>query len=88
LHNNNNNNNNNNYNNSLSIDVALPSERDVIRKEAEKKLKCKKCRNSSSVAYERLPHIDNHWGHWNCKKRTKKYVETIPVVFSMALYLH
>jgi hypothetical protein len=38
-HKNNNNNNNDNNNNNKLIDVAIPADRNVVQKEAEKKLK-------------------------------------------------
>jgi hypothetical protein len=43
----------------LLIDVAVPSYRNAIQKEAENKLKY-------NVEYEMLRHTSNHWGHQNC----------------------
>jgi hypothetical protein len=50
----------------LLIDAAIPSDSNVIEKEAEKKLKYKNS-NSANVEHEILYHTSNHWGHWNCK---------------------
>jgi hypothetical protein len=54
---------------SLLIDAAIPSDRNVIKKVAEKKLKYKnlKYRNSVNVEYEMLCYTGNHWGYRNCK---------------------
>jgi hypothetical protein len=51
------------------IGVAIPSDRDVVEQEAEKKLKYKylKYRNSANVENEMLCHTSDHWGHGNCK---------------------
>jgi hypothetical protein len=48
----------------LLSDVAMPSDRNAIQKEAEKKLKY---RNSVNVEYEMLCHTGNHWGEGNFK---------------------
>jgi hypothetical protein len=45
------------------IDVAIPSDKNVIQKEAEKKLKYKE-----NVEHEMLC----HWGHRNCKQKFTK----------------
>jgi hypothetical protein len=56
------------------IDVAMPSDKHVIQKEAEKKLKYKhlKYRNSENVEHEMLCHTSNHWGYRNCKQKFTK----------------
>jgi hypothetical protein len=55
-------------------DVATPSDRNVIQKEAEMKLKYKnQRRNSAKVKYEMHCHTGNHWGHGN-----EETSETIP----------
>jgi hypothetical protein len=56
------------------IDVAIPSDKNVIQKEAEKKIKYKnlKYRNSENVEHEMLCHTSSHWGHWNCKQKFTK----------------
>jgi hypothetical protein len=56
----------------LLIDVAIPSDKNVIQKEAEKKLKY---RNSENVEHEMLCHTSNHWGHRNCEKKFTKISE-------------
>jgi hypothetical protein len=58
----------------LLIDVAIPSDKNVIQKEAENKSKYKnlKYRNSENVEHEMLCHICNHWGHQNCKQKFTK----------------
>jgi hypothetical protein len=50
----------------LLIDVAILSDKNVIQKEAEKKL------NSENMEHEMLCHISNHWGHRNCEKKFTK----------------
>jgi hypothetical protein len=51
----------------IIIDVAIPSDKNVIQKEAEKKLKYKNLnyRNSGKMEHEMLCHASNHWGHRN-----------------------
>jgi hypothetical protein len=57
----------------LLIGVAIPSDKNVIQKEVEKKLSIKsKNRNSENVEHGMLCHISNHWGHRNCKKKFTK----------------
>jgi hypothetical protein len=58
----------------LLIDVAIPSHKNVIQKEAEKKLKYKtlKYRNSENVKHEMLCHTSNHCGHRNCEQKFTK----------------
>jgi hypothetical protein len=53
----------------LLIDIAIPSDRNVIKKEARKKLKYKnlKYRTSVNVEHEMLCHTGNHWGNKICK---------------------
>jgi hypothetical protein len=53
----------------LLIDVAMPSDKNVIQKYAGKKLKYNnlKYRNLANVEREMLCHISDHWGHWNKK---------------------
>jgi hypothetical protein len=53
----------------LLIDVTIPSGKNVIQKEAEKKLKY---RNSETVEHEMFCHNSNHWGHRNCKQKFTK----------------
>jgi hypothetical protein len=69
-----NNNNNNNNNVCLLIDAAIPSDRNVILKESENKLKLKKnkYRNSANVEHEMFHHTGNHWSYRNCNSRTQK----------------
>jgi hypothetical protein len=50
----------------LLIDVAVPSDRNVIQNEAEKN-KNLKYRHSANVGPEVLCYTINHWGHVNCK---------------------
>jgi hypothetical protein len=59
----------------IMIDVAIPSDKNVIQKEAEKKLKYKNLsmyRNSENVEHEMLCHTSNHWGHRNCEQKFTK----------------
>jgi hypothetical protein len=55
----------------LLIDVAIPSDKNVIQKEAEKKLKYKNL-SSENVEHEMLCHTSNHWGHRNCNQKFTK----------------
>jgi hypothetical protein len=52
----------------LLIDVAIPSDRNVIKKESEKKIKIQifKYRNSANVEHEMFRHTGNNWSHRNC----------------------
>jgi len=43
----------------LFTDVAIPQDRNVIRKEAEKEIKKSKDRNSANLEYEMLRHTSN-----------------------------
>jgi hypothetical protein len=63
----------------LLMDVAIPLDRNVITEGVRKEIKIQKSkyRNSVNVEHEMLCHTGNHWGHRNCNKRTKKYLETI-----------
>jgi hypothetical protein len=51
------------------MDVTIPSDMNIIQKEAEQKLKVYKSKfiNSANVEYETLRHNNNLWGHryWN-----------------------
>jgi hypothetical protein len=53
----------------LLTGVATLTDGNVIKKEAEKKLKYRsfKYRNSANVEHEVLCHNSNHWGRRNCK---------------------
>jgi hypothetical protein len=58
----------------LLIDVAIPSDTNVIQKESENKLKYKNVsieRNSTNVEHEMFCPTGNHWSHRNCNYRTK-----------------
>jgi hypothetical protein len=58
----------------LLIDVAIPSDKNVIQKEAEKKLKYK----NLSIEIQRIWNMicfcrtSNHWGHRNCEQKFTK----------------
>jgi hypothetical protein len=55
---------------SLLTDVTMPSDRNVIQKEAEKKLKYIKSKyyiHSANFEHEILCHTGNDWGHGNCE---------------------
>jgi hypothetical protein len=47
----------------LLIDVAIPSDKNVIQKEAENKLKY------NNLSIEMLCRISYHWGHQNCEQK-------------------
>jgi hypothetical protein len=53
--------------NCLLVDVAIPSERNVIQNEAGKNENIKsKYRNSANVEYGMLSHSSKHCDHWIC----------------------
>ena len=49
------------------IDVAIPADRNVVKKEAEKKLKCKSFlyTDATNVEPEMYDCTSNNWSHWN-----------------------
>ena len=53
------------------IDVAIPADRNVVQKEAEKKLKCK----SLGVEIQRMWYLKctivPNWSHWNSNEKLK-----------------
>jgi hypothetical protein len=60
----------------LLIDVAIPSDKNVIQKSKLKLYKNLTCkyRNSENVEYEMLCHTSNHWSHRNYKKKFTKNI--------------
>ena len=49
------------------IDVTIPADRNVVQKEAEKKLKCKRFlyTDTTNVEPEMYDCTSNNWSHWN-----------------------
>jgi hypothetical protein len=58
----------------LLIDVAIQSDKNVIQKEAEKKIKHKNLSIEIQRMWnhEMLCHTSNHWGHRNCEQKFTK----------------
>jgi hypothetical protein len=49
----------------LLIDVVITLDRNIIQKDAENTLKCKKYKHGNAVDVEKemIRHTSNHWGH-------------------------
>jgi SRSO17 transposase len=64
----------------LLIDVAIPSDKNVIQKEAEKKLRYKNLSTEIHRMWNMKCFVvrSNNWGHRNCKQNLQKYLGTIP----------
>ena len=59
------------------IDVAIPADRNVVQKEAEKKLKYK----SLCIEIQRMWNLkftSNNWSHWNSNEKLKEKLEAVP----------
>ena len=56
------------------IDVAMPADRNVVQKEAEKKLKYKSFlyRDATNVEPEMYDCTGNNWSHWNSNEKLKE----------------
>jgi predicted O-methyltransferase YrrM len=53
--------------------VAIPADRNVVQKEAEKKLKYKSL-YTTNVEPEMYDYTRNNWSHWNSKEKlTEKF---------------
>jgi len=53
--------------------VAIPADRNVVQKEAEKKLKYKSlCRDTTNVEPEMYDYTNNNWSHWNSNMKLKE----------------
>jgi hypothetical protein len=69
------NNNNNNNNKGMHTDVAIPADRNVVQKEAEKKLKYKgvgieiRATNVEPKVYD---YTSYNWSHWNSNETLKE----------------
>ena len=52
------------------IDVAIPTNRNVVQKEAEKKLKYKSfCIDTTNVEPQMYDCTSNNWSHWNSNEK-------------------
>jgi hypothetical protein len=60
----------------LLTDIAISSDRNVMQRKSEKKLKYKntKYRNSANVEHEVLRHTSSQWSHGRVIKRLQKYL--------------
>jgi hypothetical protein len=55
------------------IDVAIPANRNVVQKEAEKKLKCKSLGILiTNVEREMYDYTSNNGSHWNSNEKLKE----------------
>ena len=56
------------------IDVAIPADRNVVQKEAEKKLKLQEFmyRDTANVDPEMYDHTSSNWSHWDSNEKLKK----------------
>ena len=55
--------------------MALPTDRNVVQKEAEKKLKYKSLyiyREITNVEPEMYDYTSNNWNHWNSNEKLKE----------------
>jgi hypothetical protein len=55
------------------ISVAIPADRNVVQKEAEKELKYKSFyRDTTNVEPEMYDYTSNNWSHWNSNEKLKE----------------
>ena len=56
------------------IDVAIPADRNVVHKEAEKKLKVQEFMytDTTNVELEMYDYTSNNWSHWNSNEKLKE----------------
>jgi len=55
------------------IEVAIPADRNVVQKEAEKKSKYKSLiRDTTNVEPEMYDYTSNNWSHWNSNEKLKE----------------
>ena len=53
--------------------MAIPADRNVVQKEAEKKLKYKSlCRDTANVEPQMYDCTSNNWSHWNSNEKLKE----------------
>jgi hypothetical protein len=52
--------------------VAIPADRNVVQKEAEKKLNYKSYRDKTNVEPEMYDYTSNKWSHWNSNEKLKE----------------
>ena len=58
------------------IDVAIPADRNVVQKEAEKNLKIQEFvyRDTTNVEPEKYDCTSNNWSHWNSNEKFKEKI--------------
>jgi len=57
--------------------VAIPSDRNAVQKEAEKKLKYKSlCIDTTNVEPGMYDYTSNNWSHWNSNEKLKEKFES------------
>jgi len=53
--------------------VAIPADRNIVQKEAGKKLKYKSlCIDTTNVEPEMYDYTNNNWSHWNSNEKLKE----------------
>ena len=56
--------------------MAIPADRNVVQKEAEKKLQYKSlCIDTANVEPEMYDCTSNNWSHWNSNEKLKEKIE-------------
>jgi len=55
--------------------VAIPADRNIVQKEAEKRLKYKTSTNVEPKTYD---YTSNNWSHWNSNVKLNEKLEAIP----------
>ena len=56
------------------LDVAIPADRNVVQKEAEKEVKIQEFmyRDTANVEPEMYDCTSNNWSHWNSNEKLKE----------------
>ena len=60
--------------------MAIPADRNVLQKEAGKKLKIQEFmyRDTTNVEPEMYDYTNNNWSHWNSNEKLKEKFGTVP----------
>ena len=59
--------------------MAIPADRNVVQKEAEKKLIHEfMYRDTTNVVPEMYDYTSNNWSHWNITRSLRKNLEAVP----------
>ena len=65
--------------------MAIPADRNVVQKEAEKKLKYKSlCIETANVEPEMYDHSTSYnWSHWDSNEKLKENLDAVPGKYSI-----